>query len=797
MDITTILAIVFVSLIASRLIGWFWHARLSSRTSNLEQTVLDTIERYADVLVNLGIALYIILWGTLTWLKFLSFNMTGFDLGIFDQAVWNSLRGRLFENTLLPDAPVLIGQRFSPILLAFVPLYAIWNSPIVLMSVQTIGLGIATLPIYWTARARIGRPLGLVIAVSYWLFPAVQYMGLFEFHESPLSVPLLAFATFFLLRKKYFPLIVCLGIALLVKEEIAFVVCAFGLYLFLVQRQFRLGIGLIVFSILWASLLLQVILPFFRGAEGYYYFSHGATGGAIDRYGYLGTSFGEIITTLLTRPLYVLQHVFILPKLEFVLLLLAPLALIPLLSPELLLLALPTFAISLLSDLNLNYSIRYHYTASLIPFLFFAAILGIERLGRWRNPLPHSVNKRNWGIGIMLISSSVLSYYFQSPGPLASQFNPSLYTLSTRTSIGHSMLESIPDDAIVAVQAGLIPYVTHRRTVLEFPAIPNLWQAEYFIADSSSPWYLLFQQTWDNWLRSDYFQIIEQKDGFILGQRRALPQFPNVTFGNAIRLHRFAIIQERQAQNTTSVIIPVEWLALRNIESRYTVQVQLVDRQGHVWSSDHREPCYAFCPTNRWQQSQYVSDAYVLKTSPVIPTGDYQISLAIQDPILGYYESTSDLNGNTLDHIVIGTVHIDKNKSNTLASQLPIEQPLYVDMGELRFLGTTNLPTMIRAGTVEQIGLYWRARSKPQDDYFAVVQLRTANGKVALEQAARPANGTWPTTQWSEGEVLLDWHDIELPSTLLPGNYQIVVLIRNAANKLVGETVVSFISVIE
>ena len=793
MDITTILAIVFVSLIASRLIGWLG----LPQAPNFGKTALARLERYADSLVNLGIVLYIVLWGTLTWLKFLSFNMVGFDLGIFDQAVWNSLRGRLLENTLLPDAPILIGQRFSPILLAFVPLYAIWSSPIVLMSVQTIALGIAALPIYWTARARIGRPLGLVIVASYLLFPAVQYMGLFEFHESPLSVPLLAFATFFLLRKKYFPLMVCLGIALLVKEEIAFVVCTFGLYLFLVQRQFRLGAGLVLFSILWASLLLQVILPFFRGSEGYYYFSHGATGGAIDRYGYLGTSFGEIIATLLTRPLHVLQHIFILPKLEFVLLLLAPLALVPLLSPELLLLALPTLAISLLSDLNLNYSIRYHYTASLIPFLFFATILGIERLGRWRNPLPHVMNQRNWGIGVMLMTSSILSYYFQSPGPWASQFDPSFYTLSARTSTGSAMAQSIPDDAVVAVQAGMIAHLTHRRTVWEFPAIPNLWQAEYFIADSSSPWYLLFQQTWDNWLHSDYFQIIEQKDGFILGRRRALPQFPNVTFGNAIRLYRFAIIQERQAQNTTSIIIPIEWLALRNIQSRLIIQVDLIDDRGHVWASDHREPCYAFCPTNRWQQSQYVSDAYVLTTSPVIPTGDYQISLAIHDPTLGYYESTSDPNGNALDHIRIGTVHIDKNKSNTLASQLPIEQPLYVDMGELRFLGTTNLPTMVRASTVEQLGLYWRARSKPQDDYLTVVQLRKTNGQIAFEQAVRPANGTYPTTQWSEGEVLLDWHDIELPGTLLPGNYQLVVLIRNSANKLVGETVVSIISVIE
>lgn len=66
---------------------------------------------------------------TLSLLRYLSFHLEGYDLGIFDQVVWNSLHGRLFENSILPDAPLLIGQRFSPILLALVPFYAVWSSP--------------------------------------------------------------------------------------------------------------------------------------------------------------------------------------------------------------------------------------------------------------------------------------------------------------------------------------------------------------------------------------------------------------------------------------------------------------------------------------------------------------------------------------------------------------------------------------------------------------------------------------------------------------------------------------------
>ena len=145
----------------------------------------------------------------------------------------------------------------------------------------------------------------------------------------------------------------------------------------------------------------------------------------------------------------------------------------------------------------------------------------------------------------------------------------------------------------------------------------------------------------------------------------------------------------------------------------------------------------------------------------------------------------------------IASVHVEKNKASFVASELQIEQPLYVDMGEVRFLGSTHVPQTLRRSEPLSIGLYWRARAKPQDDYLAVVQLRDSNGQVVLEQAARPASGTYPTTEWNVGEVLLDWHDLKVPPTLAAAKYQIAVLLRDAATgKALGETVISSISVV-
>jgi hypothetical protein len=144
---------------------------------------------------------------------------------------------------------------------------------------------------------------------------------------------------------------------------------------------------------------------------------------------------------------------------------------------------------------------------------------------------------------------------------------------------------------------------------------------------------------------------------------------------------------------------------------------------------------------------------------------------------------------------------VEKNKASFIASDLVKEQPLnelFVDMGEMRFLGYYPIQDAIHRGDQLPIGLYWRARAKPRGDYLVVVQLRDANNRVAFEQSARPAAGTYPTTLWSEGEVLLDWHDIQLPKDILRGQYRIVVQLRNAdTNAVIGETLISTVSVVE
>lgn len=84
--------------------------------------------RTLDRIFLLIVALYVIVFSVLYISRYLSFN-SGVDLGLYDQLVWNTLNGRLFENTLLADAYFYFGKSFSPLIAAFVPFYALFHDP--------------------------------------------------------------------------------------------------------------------------------------------------------------------------------------------------------------------------------------------------------------------------------------------------------------------------------------------------------------------------------------------------------------------------------------------------------------------------------------------------------------------------------------------------------------------------------------------------------------------------------------------------------------------------------------------
>lgn len=715
---------------------------------------------------------FFIVWAVLNLRRYEAFQIYGFDFAVFNQTIANTLRGHVFENTIIPDSPVLLGQRFSPILFALVPLYALALDPRWLVVLPAFTAAFAAIPLYWFARKRVGRALALVAVLVFLVSPATQFAALDQFYEILIALPLFMLGMAFLLERRYVPFSVCLGLTLLCKEEVGFIAIALGAFIFLIQRRVW-GMGLMVASGAWVALVLQVILPAFHGDATYYYFDTRVTTGP-SQYAYLGRSLGEIAITIFTQPMLVLEHFVTPPKMLALLLFVVPLGLMPIVGGEVAWLALPTLAYTLLSDLDGHYRFGLHHYAPVIAIMMMSFVVGLRRM-------TGTSNVQKWALGVGVLTCSVTSYFWFAPGPLTRSWDSTRYTLDAHTQIGNELLATIPANAPVLMQMELASHLTTRRDAYIMTAIPCRGLAEYAIANMRQPWFTYRRESWDALTQSQLFSLTLERDGWLVFQRNAPKNPARHSFDDELTwLGSTMPVSDLLSGNLT--IQPIlTWRFERATTMPRTVRVSVTDAQAHVWAETRQPLCGGLPAVKSWARDTVIAEAVPVRLPPTMPTSVYYLQVSV---------------GDSPDIVEATTFQVNKNKNSFTASDLQIPQPLFVDMAEMRFLGFEPMPALIAPGELMQIGLYWRARVKPQSDYLAIVQLRDVSGRIAFEQSARPANGVHPTRAWNAGEVLLDWHDFNIPSDLAPGAYDLVALLRDASTtRVVGEARLATIQV--
>src|SRR3989344_4977682 len=99
---------------------------------------LNPLHRYFDRTVLLIlITAYISVFGTITILRHTHFQTQAWDLGIFEQSFWNTIHGRVMQNTI-EEIPRHFGFHISPFLFLLVPGYALFSTTYFLLIIQTL-----------------------------------------------------------------------------------------------------------------------------------------------------------------------------------------------------------------------------------------------------------------------------------------------------------------------------------------------------------------------------------------------------------------------------------------------------------------------------------------------------------------------------------------------------------------------------------------------------------------------------------------------------------------------------------
>jgi len=378
--------------------------------------MLNFIKKYwAEIILGILIFSYAAYFSYFTILRHQSLYSGYFDLGIMDQAVYNTSQGRFLEITN-PDGLENFKRMaiHNDLILAFfAPLYYLHAGPETLLIIQSIVLALGALPLFLLAKKIIGsRLLALILSFSYLIYMPLQRVNIFDFHSVSLAVTFLLFIFYFVEQKKYFWAAFFVVLTLLTKEQVGLTLAFYAVYLLLNKEQKNkiFAWTVLAISIIWFALSIWVVMPYFRQSQHF----------ALSYYGDFGDKPEKILLGVLTHPNKLLNY-FLQPNMYLYLFyLFAPLVFIPLLSPGILLVVFPEFAINFLSNNSNMQNIALHYVAIIIPFVFLAAIYGVKKL-----LTKYHLSTRL--VAILLTIAALVGGYFFGPLPLAK--NQDIYPL--------------------------------------------------------------------------------------------------------------------------------------------------------------------------------------------------------------------------------------------------------------------------------------------------------------------------------------------------------------------------------
>jgi len=330
---------------------------------------------------------------TLSVARYLRLDPGSWDLGIYTQYV--SQLAHLHAPVVAIRGPGfdLLGDHFQPIVALVAPFFRLFPTPVTLLVAQALLTAVSVVPVCRAAQVLLGTGVSRLIGVAYGFSWGLQEMIIFDFHEIAFAVPLLACSLSALVRRRPRAAVAWALPLVFVKEDQGLTVAAIGLVMIALAagawvRRSRerpagprvtgagtgdsagawaaAGAVLVVWGLGWSALAIGVIIPHFNPAHHYMYWSDGGVlspgGGHISAGGLLAQ---------LTRGSLV--------KLRTIALVLLPVAFVALRSP-LATVAVPDLALRFLSTNSNFWGTQWHYSATLMPIVFVAAIDGLARI---------------------------------------------------------------------------------------------------------------------------------------------------------------------------------------------------------------------------------------------------------------------------------------------------------------------------------------------------------------------------------------------------------------------------------
>ena len=202
------------------------------------------------------------------------------------------------------------------------------------------------------------------------------------------------------------------------------------------------------------------------------------------------------------------------------------------------------------------------------------------------------------------------------------------------------------------------------------------------------------------------------------------------------------------------------WLASGPLQP-YTINLDLLDASGVAYTLLQAQPAYNTYPFDTWQTPQFVIDRQSLTIPAEVPPGEYRLHMRLVDQ-----------DGETAYEANLGALQVEATER--IFTPPPFAQEVNVTFGdEITLLGYDL--SSFENGQAELV-LVWQALQMPTADYTVFVHVLHPDGTCcAWQQDSMPLAGTYATSRWLPGEVVVDEYGIVLPAGLPSGDYPVEV----------------------
>jgi uncharacterized membrane protein len=584
------------------------------------------------------------------------------------------------------------------------------------------------------------------------------------------------------------------------------------------------GLALMLVAAVWFVVAVFVIVPHFEGSRSPYlsYYNQLSADAAAS-----GNSTGGGSGGALGLLAAALRAVFNRRNVQYLIDLYTPVAFLSVFSPLAMAFSAPDLAINLLSTHEpMHFVEKYHYVAPLLPGVMISAIFGVAWLSRQIARLT-KLPQRTTVLALtgVVLASTLYYHHYHGYTPLARAFES--YQVTAHDRLGEFIAREIPADTTVSAQPNLNPHVSGRKTLYRFPYIGD---AEYIFLDVStlankSDQYGLIHQL----LTEGEFGLVRAEDGYLV-LRRGAPQAPlpdaffsfarvptapdgtlvrqpqyrtDIVFGDALRLVGFDLYDGRHTEMPqTPLRFFFYWQALKPLDQDDRFALYLLD--------DHRQVVgtidlgelpgvqYWYPPT-RWQPGetirmeisdmpwwtgQFAKYGVALgvlggndpwergaRLLPQVGSSDLSIPLADDKTLAELMRFRTDPGGMP--------VRIESRVATELPSGAVRQEATWANGAEL--LGYRIADKSVRPGDELDVTLYWRTQQPLDKDYKVFVHV-VREGQVVAQHDAEPDLGGYPTARWRAGEVVADWHPIEIPPEAQAGSASVVVGLYDPAS---------------